>query len=126
MSKKIDCNSATSTYLRIWLNYMDLGMKILERKLRTKLFGHPSQERIKEYKTKLNSYFDNLEEFVFKSEMQSSEGETVKLITYKDDNLYAPCIKQILGDHFQIQSEISRTESQHKVIISNGNKRREI
>jgi len=110
-----------------WLSNVNLGIKILRQKLRIRLFGHPSRKRIKEYKTKLNSRFNNLEQFVFLNDIPShNEGEFVEIATYKDDNLYAPCLRQLLWDHFKIHSEIIKYGTQHRIVISKGNIRREI
>jgi len=109
------------------LSNVNLGIKILRQKLRIRLFGHPSRKRIKEYKMKLNSRFNNLEQFVFLNDIPShNEEELVEIATYKDDNLYAPCLKQLLWDHFRIHSEIIKYETKHRIVISKGNIRREI
>ena len=113
--------------LYIWLNNIELGVRILRQKLRTSVFGHPSHKRIKEYKAKLNSHFDNLEQWVFLNEILDHKGdECVDVITHKDDNLYAPCVRQLLWDHFKIRSKIVKYDSQYRVTISKGSAKKDI
>ena len=111
---------------RVWLNNMELGVIVLRRKIET-LFRSPSRKRIKEYKSKLNSIFNNLEQCTFLNNVESIKTkEMVEITTHEDDNLYAPCIKQILYDHFRIGAEIKRGGNQRKITISNGNAQKEI
>ena len=110
-----------------WFDNVHLGIRIARRKLRTSLFGHPSQRRIKEYQSEINSHFNDLEQHVFLNELQDHKGEEdVEITTYEDDNLYAPCIKQLLWDHFRIGSRIVKHGNQPKVTISRGNVKADI
>ena len=113
--------------LYIWLDNMELGAVVLKRKLRTTLLSSPSRKRIKEYKSRLNSIFNDLEQCAFFNDVESDRAkEMIEVTTYKEDNLYAPCVKQLLCDHFRIGAEIKRSGSRRKITISSGNAWREI
>jgi len=110
----------------VWLDNMELGAIVLRRKIRT-LISSPSRKRIKEYKSRLNSIFNDLEKCTFLNNVESKRAkEMVEITTYENDNIYAPCMKQILFDHFGIGAEIKRGGSQRKITISNGNAQKEI
>ena len=110
----------------VWRDNMELGAIVLRRKIRT-LLSSPSHKRIKEYKSKLNSIFNDLEQCTFFNDVESDrEKEMVEITTYEDDTLYAPCVKQLLRDHFGIGAEIKKSGNQRKITISNGNAWREI
>ncbi len=65
-----------------WFDNVHLGIRIARRKLRTSLFGHPSQRRINEYQSEINSHFNDLERRIFLNEMQGHEVVSIKGCVY--------------------------------------------
>lgn len=110
-----------------WIDNIELGMKILSRKLMTRLIGYSSKRRIKEYKIKLDTIFNNFDRYVFLSDKQNhKEKEVLRIITCKEDKLYAPCIQQLLWDHFKIHSEIVKYGDKLKVTLLKWKGRKDI
>ena len=112
--------------IRVWLNNIELGAIVMRLKIRTLLMS-PSRNRIKEYKYRLNSIFNDLEQCTFLNTVESGMAkEMVEITTYENDNIYASCMKQILFDHFGIGAEIKKSGNQRKITISSGDAQKEI
>lgn len=110
----------------VWLDNMGLGAIVAKQKIRT-LVSSPSRKRIKNYKSRLNSIFSDLEQCTFFNVVESDKPkEIVEITTSEDDNIYAPCVKQLLYDHFGIGAEIKRSLSRRELIIESGNAKKEM
>jgi len=103
---------------KILLNNLKLGQMILRKKLKTYLFGHPAQKRICLYQSKLDEHFKNLEEWTYVARVnQKKTNQRVVLETFENDVLYAPCVQQLLHDHFNIYAEIKKESRKREIKI---------